>query len=239
MYLRHTIRKKDGKAHRYWCLVRSVRVGRRVIQQTVANLGELDEHGRVEARALARRLIGAPEQAQLFDDGGEHMTVPARLKGIRIERSRRFGDVCLALALWRGTGLAEMCERLLPAGKERISWAKMAAVLVAARLCEPSSELHIADDWYRHTTLSDLLQLEDEQVNKDRSLPRPHHLILHKEALEAHLSRHCGELFSAQNEVLLSALAAADGWRTVHEGVEVKLTRHPETRPPSASRRIS
>src|ERR1700740_2124031 len=26
-----------------------------------------------------------------------------------------------------------------------------------------------------------------------------------------------------------SALAAADGWRTVHEGVEVKLTRHPET----------
>jgi transposase len=26
-----------------------------------------------------------------------------------------------------------------------------------------------------------------------------------------------------------SALAAADGWRTVHEGVEVKLTRHPDT----------
>src|SRR5260370_4198031 len=104
MYMRHTIRKKDGKVHRYWCLVRSVRVGHRVIQQTVAHLGELDEHGRVEARALARRLIGAPEQTQLFDDGSEHMTVPVRLKGIRIERSRRFGDVYLALALWRGTG---------------------------------------------------------------------------------------------------------------------------------------
>src|SRR5260370_28972467 len=26
-----------------------------------------------------------------------------------------------------------------------------------------------------------------------------------------------------------SSLAIADGWRTVHEGVEVKLTRHPET----------
>jgi hypothetical protein len=101
-------------------LVRSVRIGRRVIQQTVAHLGELDEHGRVEARALARRLIGAPEQAQLFEDGSEHMTVPVRLKGIRIERSRRFGDVYLALALWRGTGLEELCERLLPAGKERI-----------------------------------------------------------------------------------------------------------------------
>ena len=343
MYLRHTIRKKDGKVHRYWCLVRSVRVGHRVIQQTVAHLGELDEHGRVEARALARRLIGAPEQTQLFDDGSEHMTVPVRLKGIRIERSRRFGDVYLALALWRGTGLAELCERLLPAGKERIAWAKMAAVLVAARLCEPSSELHIAEDWYRRTALSDLLQLEDDQVNKDRLYRALDHLILHKEALEAHLSRRCGELFAVENEVLLydvtstyfegqaaanpqaqrgysrdhrpdckqvcialvvtfdgfplgyevfagnthdsrtlqtivatmearhgmlgrvwisdrgmastdnlawlrstgrryiigapkselkkfsSALAAANGWRTVHEGIEVKLTRHPET----------
>ena len=105
MYLRHTIRKKDGKVHRYWCLVRSVRVGRRVIQQTVAHLGELDERGRIEARALARRLIGAPEQTALFDDGSDDLTVPVRLKGIRIERSRQFGDVYLALALWRGVGL--------------------------------------------------------------------------------------------------------------------------------------
>src|SRR5260370_5159330 len=134
MYLRHTTIRKDGKVHRYWRVVRSVRVGRRVIQQTVAQLGELDEPGRVEARALARRLIGAPEQTQLFDDGSEQMTVPVRLKGIRIERSRRFGDVYLALAWWRGTGLAELWERLLPAGKERISWAKMGAVLLAAQL---------------------------------------------------------------------------------------------------------
>ena len=99
MYLRH-IRKKDGKVHRYWCLVRSVRIGRRVIQQTVAHLGELDEHGLVEARGLARRLIGTPEQAPLFDEGSEHLTVPVRLKGVRVERSRQFGDVYLALTLW-------------------------------------------------------------------------------------------------------------------------------------------
>jgi transposase len=203
MYLRHTIRKKDGKVHRYWCLVRSVRVGRRVIQQTVAYLGELDEHGRIEARVLARRLIGAAEQAQLFDDGSEHLTAPVRLNGIRIERSRRFGDVYLALALWRGTGLAALCERLLPAGKERIGWAKMAVVLVTARLCEPSSELHIAEDWYRRTALADLLQLEDEQVNKDRLYRALDHLLVHKAALEAHLSQRCGELFAVQNEVLL------------------------------------
>jgi transposase len=203
MYLRHTIRKKDGKVHRYWRLVRSVRVGPRVVQQTVAQLGELDEHGQFEARALARHLIGAPEQARLFDDGSRDVVVQVRLKGIRIERSCQFGDVYLALALWRGTGLAELCERLLPAGKERVPWEKMAAVLVAARLCQPSSELHIAEDWYRRTALGDLLQLDEEQVNKDRLYRALDRLLVHKKAVEAHLSRRCGELFSIDNEVLL------------------------------------
>src|SRR5712671_5073867 len=179
MYLRHTTIRKDGKVHRYWRVVRSVRVGRRVIQQTVAQLGELDEQGRVQARALEQRLIGTHE------------------------RPRQFGDVYLALALWRGTGLEALCERLLPIGKERIAWSKMAAVLVAARFCEPSSELHIAEDWYRRTALSDLIQLGDEEVNKDRLYRGLDHLLAYKTELEAHLSQRCGELFAIQNEVLL------------------------------------
>ena len=203
MYLRYTTRKKDGKVHRYWRLVRSIRVGRRVIQQTVAQLGELDAHGRLAARSLARRLIGEPEQAGLFDDGSRQSTVPVRLKGIRVERSRQFGDVYLGLALWRGTGLAQLFERLLPSGKEQVAWEKIAAVLVTARLCEPSSELHIAEDWYRRTALADLLQLDDAQVNKDRLYRALDRLLEHKAALEAHLSRRCGELFAIENEVLL------------------------------------
>jgi transposase len=203
MYLRHTIRRKDGKVHRYWRLVRSVRVGRRVIQQTVAQLGELDERGRIAARALARRLVGAPEEALLFNDGNEGSTAPVRLKDIRVERSRRFGDVYVALALWRGLGLEELCRVLLPMGQERVSWAKMAAVLVTARLCEPSSELHIAEDWYRRTALCDLLQLGDAEVNKDRLYRALDRLLAHKAALEAHLSARCGELFAVDNDVLL------------------------------------
>src|SRR5215468_345558 len=196
MYLRYTTLKKDGKVHRYWRLVRSVRLGGRVIQQTVAQLGELDARGRLQARALARHLVGEPERAGLFDDGKQQMTVPVRLKGVRVERSRQFGDVYLALALWRGTGLADLCERLLPS-------AKMAAVLVAARLCEPSSELHIAEDWYRRTALCDLLQLDGDLVNKDRLYRALDLLLPHKAELEAHLSRRCGELFAVDNEVLL------------------------------------
>src|SRR4029453_8047242 len=123
--------------------------------------------------------------------------------GVRVERSRQFGDVYLALALWRGTGLAELCEKLLPPGKEAAPWAKIAAVLVAARLCEPSSELHIAEDWYRRTALSDLLQLDPDLVNKDRLYRALDLLLEHKAELEAHLSRRIGELFAVDNEVLL------------------------------------
>jgi hypothetical protein len=56
MYLRHTTRKKNGKTHVYWQLVRSVRHGRKVMQETVAQLGELDARGRARAQALARSI---------------------------------------------------------------------------------------------------------------------------------------------------------------------------------------
>ena len=62
MYLRHTVVGKDGKAHTYWRLVRSVRRGRKVVQQTVAQLGELDAQGRANARALARQITGRGDQ---------------------------------------------------------------------------------------------------------------------------------------------------------------------------------
>jgi transposase len=203
MYLRYTTRRKDGKVHRTWRLVRSIRIGRRVVQQTVAHLGELDEAGRLRARALARSLIGQPEQAELFDDGTGDQSVGVRLKGVRVENTRHFGNVYLALALWRACRLDEFTLAQLPSGREEVPWEKMAAVLVVARLCEPSSELHIAEDWYRRTALSDLLQLNEALVNKDRLYRALDRLLVHKDALEAHLSKRVGELFAIDNEVLL------------------------------------
>ena len=124
MYLRYTTRKKDGKVHRTWRLVRSVRIGRRVIQQTVTHLGELDEAGRLRARALARLLIGEPEQADLFEDGTRAQTIGVRLKGVRIESGRQFGNVFLALTLWHACRLDEFTAAHVPAGKEEVPWEK-------------------------------------------------------------------------------------------------------------------
>src|SRR2546426_1641219 len=107
MYLRHTTRRKDGKVHRYWRLVRSVRVGRKVIQQTVAHLGELDAEGRARAKALARAITGNREQPDLFEPTDADETIPVRLKRIRLERGRTFGDVWLGWTLWRALRLDE------------------------------------------------------------------------------------------------------------------------------------
>ena len=203
MYLRHTTRRKDGKVHRYWRLVRSVRVGRRVIQQTVAHLGELDAEGRARAKALARAITGDREQPDLFEPGDADAAIPVRLKRIHLERGRLFGDVWLGWTLWRALRLDEVLERLLPEGREAVPWSTMAAVLVLARLCEPSSELHIAEDWYRRTALEDLLALPAPVVNDDRLYRALDRLLPHKRALEQHLVARLGELFALDYDLLL------------------------------------
>jgi transposase len=48
-----------------------------------------------------------------------------------------------------------------------------------------------------------LLQLDEAQVNKDRLYRALDELLVHKRALEVHLSNRYGELFAGQNEVLL------------------------------------
>src|SRR5437867_12658728 len=98
MYLRHTTRKKNGKTHVYWRLVRSVRHGRKVVQETVAQLGELDAQGRARATALARSMSGDGAsllQRGLFERDEASTPVAVRLDAVRRERSRSFGAVWL------------------------------------------------------------------------------------------------------------------------------------------------
>lgn len=203
MYLRHTTVRKDGKTHSYWRLVRSVRRGRKVVQETVAQLGELDAQGRARARMLALQIPGRDEQYELFETTAANGPIAVRLDQVRLERARRFGDVWLGWRLWGALGLDRFCEEQLVAGRERVPWSAMAAILVIARLCEPASELHIAEDWYRRTALEDLLGVPVERVNDDRLYRALDRLLPHKQALEAHLKERLGSLFGLDYELLL------------------------------------
>lgn len=203
MYLRHSTVRRGGKTHTYWRLVRSVRCGRKVRQETVAQLGELDAGGRLAARSLAEQIVGVERQPGLFDDDTPAEPIPLNLRGLRLERGRRFGDVWLAWRLWQALGLDQLLARLLPAGREDVPWATMAAVLVIARLCEPSSELHIAEDWFRRTALDDLLDVPETKVNADRCYRGLDQLRAHSEALQVHLKEHVGTLFGLEYDLLL------------------------------------
>lgn len=203
MYLRHTSVTKNGKTRTYWRLVRSVRVGRKVRQETVAQLGELDARGRVRARALAEAIVGIERQPGLFDEPWPREAITVDVRRLRLERGRRFGDVWLGWRLWQAVGLDQLLARLLPPEREAIPWAQMAAVLAIARLCEPSSELHIAEDWFRRTALGDLLGIAEAKVNDDRLYRALDHLLPHKEALETHLKERLGTLFRLEYDLLL------------------------------------
>jgi transposase len=203
MYLRHTTVHKNGKSHTYWRLVRSVRRGDKVRQQTVAQLGELDAAGRVRARALAEAIVGIERQPGLFDEPLPAEPVQVQLQRFHLERGRRFGDVWLGLRLWQALGLDTLLANWLPQGREEVPWATMAAVLVLARFCEPSSELHIAEDWFRRTALGDLLGIADDKINDDRLYRALDHVLPHKAILEIHLQKRLGRLFGLQYDLLL------------------------------------
>ena len=203
MYLRHSTVTKNGKTHTYWRLVRSVRVGRKVRQETVAQLGELDAQG--DRRPPPRRRpwwawSDSPACSTIRPRPSRSPSIPSRL---RLERGRRFGDVWLAWRLWQALGLDRWLANRLPRGREDVPWDVMAAVLVIARLCEPSSELHIAEDWFRRTALDDLLGLPAAKVNDDRLYRALDHLLPHKDALEAVPQGRLGTLFQLEYDLLL------------------------------------
>jgi len=203
MYLRYTTVCKNGKSHKYWRLVRSVRTGCKVRQETVAHLGELDAEGRVAARHLAESFVGVSRQPGLFDEDPPTEPIRVQLTGLQLERSLRFGDVWLALKLWQALGLDVWLAEQMPPGHEDIPWNEMAAVLVIARLCEPSSELHIAEDWFRRTALGDLLGLPAEKINDDRLYRALDRLLKHKDDLEKFLQQRLGTLFELEYDLLL------------------------------------
>ena len=208
MFLRRHTRKKSGTVYEYWTLVESVRTSRGPRQRTVTTIGKLpglDEEARVGWEQIGAILDGKVRQADLLAgsqaDPPEWATVDVR--GLRVERLRRFGDVFLGLALWRRLGLDGFFDEAMERGREEIAWSTMACLLVLARFCAPSSELQIADFWYGKTALEDLLGVPAEKVNDDRLYRALDVLLPKKDALFGHLQKTYGELFGTTFDILL------------------------------------
>lgn len=199
MYLRPIHREKDGKRHAYWALMESVRTSRGPRSHVVAYLGALGESER-------RGILGAadgdrPVQEDLFERRASWVEVDT--SRVRVERLRSFGGPWLGQQLLRAMGLDTFFSSAIGGGREWVPWAVMAQVLVLSRLCDPSSELHIAEHFYGQSALPDLLGVPAEQINDDRLYRALDRLLPHKEALERHLKERLGTLFDVEYDLLL------------------------------------
>ena len=218
MFIRQCFRKKDGRRHAYWALVESFRTDAGPRQRVVAWLGKLDEAGRlgVEQAASNTNDVTADDsvsthreqQLSLFDEPAddapvEPQWVEVNAAGVRVENCRQFGGPWLALEMVRKLQLDEFLQEVMPSGREHVAWWRSALILVAARLCDPSSELYVAEQWYPKSAMPELLGVPTDRVDDNRLYRTLDQLLPHKAALETYLKGRLGELFDLEYDLLM------------------------------------
>ena len=216
MFLRRYTRTKDGKTHTYYALVESLRTAAGPRQQVVACLGELnhDQQGRWQRTVVIYNRQGDSQQLRLFPDDDQVSApddpdvVRIRLGKVGWTNGRRFGDVWLALWLWKFLGLDEIVDRHLPQGKEMVRPADIVAIEVINRLCAPCSEFALAEHWYASTGLEELLGVPDSAVTKDRLYRTLDRLLAAQSAIEQDLKDRLGTLFQLDYDLLLYDLTS-------------------------------
>lgn len=202
MHLRRCRRTKGQRDYIYWELIESYRTERGPRQRVVAYLGDMDEGERLGVQQAAIGQ-GRSWQSCLFDEGKEPEWVEVDTRRVRAERILDFGGYWLGLEIAERLGLIPVLEKLLPKGREEIPWPLMAMTLVLMRLCQPSSELRIAEHLYERSALGDLLGIPLDKVNDDRLYRALDELLPSKVDIEKYLKERLGELFNLEYDLLL------------------------------------
>jgi hypothetical protein len=218
MFLRSTIRQKDGKRHRYWSVVESRRVaGNRVVQRPLLYLGEINDSQAAAWRKTIEVVedgAAQPRTLSLFpDDRAEGLTPDAsivrlRLSELKLCRPRQWGGCWLALHLWEELQLDRFWAERLPASRKRTRWDQVLFVLTAYRLIAPGSEWRLHRQWFDRTALADLLGTCTDLAEIHRLYACHDRLLAHKEALFRHLRQRWQDLFNARFDVLLYDLTS-------------------------------
>jgi hypothetical protein len=211
MFLRRIRPQGRGSKQTYWELVESYRTSKGSRLRRVCYLGKLSAREVSGWEKLTRRLEGKVEPSPgLFDplsaDDSDFQTVD--VNGIRLRELKSFGQEYLAWTLWRLLGLDELLRGQMPCGQEQVPWPAVAAILCLARFCRPSSELSIAQKFYPHSALQEILGIAPEQVNDDRLYRGLDQLLPCKKGIEQHLRKRLGELFDLSFDILLYDLTS-------------------------------
>jgi transposase len=215
MFLRSHGRSKDGKQHRYWSLVETVRTPDGPRQRTLCYLGELNDSA--QARWLKSIEVfnedGQAHQLKLFPSeveppANDPDVAQVLLKKVRLERTRQLGPCYLGWQLWRRLKLDEFFASTIDTDGADVGWSLVAAILGINRLCAPGSELAIEQRWYPATALGDVLHIEEGKITDTRLYRCLDRILPQKTKLEQHLKQRYGELFGAEFDVMLYDLTS-------------------------------
>jgi len=201
MFIRPCYRRKSGKRHAYWALVESVRTEKGPRQRVVGYIGGLPEKPRRRVRWIGEGNR-VEEPRRLLPDGNEPENVEIVIGKVRTENSRGFGGSWLGLQIVKMLGLDRFLAAQLPREGESVPWDLTALILMLCRLLNPSSELHIAEHFYRSTAMPDILGIPVEQVYDNRLYRGLDRLLEKKEALEVFLKERLGTLFKLEYDIL-------------------------------------
>lgn len=203
MFLRPTFVRKNGRRYAYWRLVESYRTERGPRQRTVAYLGQMDEAGRLGVHQAIEPQPTSRQQSLFTDTETKPEFVEIDRTRVRVENCLKFGGPWLALELVKRLGLHAFLKREMPVRKEDVPWSLTSLILVVARLCEPSSELQIAEHFYRQSALCDLLGVPPAKVDDNRLYRGLDELLPLKIKLEVFLKEQYGTLFGIEYDLLL------------------------------------
>ena len=214
MFLRATMRKKDGKDHRYWSVVENRRVrGDRTVQKTVLYLGEINDSQQAGWCRAIETLEGKHRvQMSLFP---ADRTPPADCPAVQVHmdrmellRPRQWGACWLSLELWAQLKLDEFWQDLLKPSREGTQWLNVLKTLTCYRLIDPGSEWRLHRYWFDHSAMADLLGEDFRIAEKDTLYRCLDRLVEHKAALFSHLRERWITLFDTKFDVLLYDLTS-------------------------------
>ena len=203
MFLRPTFVRKNGRRYAYWRLVESYRTERGPRQRTVAYLGQMDEAGRLGVHQAVDPQVASRQLSLFADPQTKPEFIEIDRTRVRVENCLKFGGPWVALELVKRLGFHEFLKREMPVGKEDVPWSLTSLILVVARLCEPSSELQIAEHFYRQSALCDLLGVPAAKVDDNRLYRGLDELLPLKEKSEMFFKERYGTLFGIEYDLLL------------------------------------
>ncbi len=216
MYLKCHKRLKDGKEHRYWSIVESVRTRRGVMKRQVLYLGEINDSQRAQwcsALDVLDESNNTFKQMSLFPEDRTpppeiSNPVQIRLNQMTLRHPRQWGGCWLAMELWSQLDLDAFWTPRLPESRKGTEWLNVLKTLVSYRLLDPGSEWRLHRDWFKTSAMADLLGEDDSVAAKNTLYRCLDKLCEHKTDLFSFLKERWTEIFDASYDVLLYDLTS-------------------------------